>query len=72
MKKPIDKAYQNLGKILFETGIAEAFDIHPDQNMDLNNPGIKALFSFILHNSDESIIYFNDHDIDLISKSSIH
>lgn len=72
MKTSLNKAYRNLGKIIFESGIAEAFDIYPDQEIDSDNQSVRALLGFILHHADESIVYYNDQEFEIISKANIH
>ena len=58
MKDNLDRACYNLGKTIFESGIAEAFGIEPDQKIDFNNEGVLTLIEFILHHADESIVSY--------------
>lgn len=72
MKFITDKAYQELGKIIFESGIAEAFNIFPDQEIDYDNNGVRTLIGFIAYHADQSIVSHSEQDYLPLSKETLN
>jgi hypothetical protein len=62
MKILTDKAYQELGRIIFDSGVAEAFNIYPDQEIDYEHPGIRTLINFIAFYADHSVVSDSEKD----------